>query len=175
MASSEQAKIISALETSIRMEIDGKAFYLKASTDSTNAAGKKLLSQLAAEEDTHLALFEMIYETMRREKSWPDIEVKPSASRKTLFSVDASRATSTRPVLASEIEAVNTALGMETKSYDFYQTQMKTAGLSSETRFYRAVAEQERKHQLVLLDYLEFLQDPSAYFTRTEHHSLDGG
>lgn len=174
MVSHEQEKILSALQTSIRMETDGKAFYLKASTDSTNDAGKKLLSQLAVEEDAHRQLFEQIYETYRKANSWPDVELKASPRPSTLFSPAGAKSAKPAPAKSNEIEAVKIALEMESKSYDFYEAQLKTAGFDSEKRFYKALAAQERGHHLVLLDYLEFLQNPSSYFIKMEHHSLDG-
>ena len=58
----EQDKTISALKTSIQMEIDGKEFYQKASQTSRNELGKKLLKQLSAEEDIHRQVFEKIYD-----------------------------------------------------------------------------------------------------------------
>ena len=174
MPLSEQGKIIHALETAIKMEIDGKAFYMKASTTSINQAGKKLFIQLAGEEDAHRQQFEQIYAQMRKEKAWPDLDIKPVAGIKTLFSRDGSPAPASQQVDSNEIGAVNTALDMERKSCDFYETQMRTASQGSEAGFYQALAQQERGHELALLDYLEFLQNPSAYFARVEHHSLDG-
>jgi rubrerythrin len=49
----EQNKTLEALQIAIQMEIDGKEYYLKASQESSNELGKKLLQALAAEEDTH--------------------------------------------------------------------------------------------------------------------------
>ena len=47
----EQDKTLEALQIAIQMEIDGKEFYLKASRESSNELGKKLLQALAGEED----------------------------------------------------------------------------------------------------------------------------
>ena len=55
---SEQARTMKALQTAIQMEIDGKAYYLKASQQSGNELGKKLFRTLAAEEDIHRQEFE---------------------------------------------------------------------------------------------------------------------
>ncbi|MCK5576747.1 MAG: hypothetical protein KAI14_00375, partial [Dehalococcoidales bacterium] len=49
----KSGRIIQALKIAIQMEIDGKAYYLKASQESSNELGKKLLESLATEEDTH--------------------------------------------------------------------------------------------------------------------------
>jgi rubrerythrin len=175
MASSEQARVVAGLATAIKMEIDGKVFYLKASAASKSKEGKKLLSQLADEEDTHRETFEQIYEAIRRRQLWPDLKLKPSAGVKTLFSPCGPVAELSGRVLADEISAVKTALSMEIESYDFYESRIKTASCDLEAQFYKAIAAQEKEHHLVLLDYLEFLEDPSAYFTKTEHPSLDGG
>jgi len=37
------------------------------------------------------------------------------------------------------------------------------------------VAAEEKEHYLILLDYYEFLKDPSGWFVGKEHPSLDGG
>ena len=66
-------------------------------------------------------------------------------------------------------------MDMENKTYDFYQSQVKIATDDAERGFYQALMAQEREHQLVLLDYYEYLKDPAAWFVKTEHPSLDGG
>ena len=49
----EQDKTLEALQMAIQMEIDGKEYYLKASQESSNELGKRLLQSLAAEEDIY--------------------------------------------------------------------------------------------------------------------------
>ncbi|GAH84736.1 unnamed protein product [marine sediment metagenome] len=51
----EQDKTLDALKIAIQMETDGKKLYLKASQESSNELGKKLLESLAAEEDAGIA------------------------------------------------------------------------------------------------------------------------
>ena len=57
----EQDKTLEALQIAIRMEINGKEYYLKASRESSNELGRKLLKSLATEEDAHRQKFEGIY------------------------------------------------------------------------------------------------------------------
>ena len=64
---------------------------------------------------------------------------------------------------------------MEVKSYDYYQAQLKSATYSAGKAFYSALSAQEKQHQLILLDYYEYLKDPTSWFVKKEHHSLDGG
>jgi len=173
---SEQNKTFSALQTAIKMETDGKQFYLKASKESTNDTGKKLLAQLADEEDVHRKVFEQIYEALRSKKSWPQVEVKADTKGlKTLFAQAAEKMGKAKKGPATELDAVKTAIDMENRSYDFYKAQLKTAGYDAEKNFYEALAAQERGHHQVLSDYYEYLKDPAAWFVKLEHPSLDGG
>jgi rubrerythrin len=73
-----------------------------------------------------------------------------------------------------ELDAISTAIQKEKTSYDFYKRQSQNATFDTERTFYEAVAAEEMQHELVLTDYLEYLTDPVDWFTRVEHHSLDG-
>jgi len=169
----EQERVMKALETAIRMEIDGKAFYLKASKESTHEIGRKLLAMLADEEDQHRIKFETIYNVLSREKDWPEVEIEVlnSGRFKNIFS-EAIR-DENKPA-SSELDAVKIALDMEVKSYDFYKSHARIADSPAEKRFFEAIASEERGHQLALIDYQEYLNDPGGWFALKEHHSLDG-
>ena len=173
----EQKKTIDGLKTAIQMEIDGKKYYLKASQASGNQLGKKLLESLAAEEDIHRQKFEEIYNTIRKKKAWPQTGFQPDKGRRlrTIFAQASEKIGANVKARASELDAVQTAMDMENKTYDFYKVQSKTAAYDAQRDFYETVAAEERQHYLVLLDYYEYLQDPAAWFVKTEHPSLDGG
>lgn len=173
----EQDRTLEALQISIRMEIDGKEYYLKASRESGNELGKKLLQQLAAEEDIHRQKFEEIFEAIKSSKAWPEVDFHPDggSALRTIFARATEGLGSGVKTPATELDAVKTAMDMENKTYDFYQSQVKIAAYDAERGFYEALAAQEKEHQLVLLDYYEYLKDPAAWFVKTEHQSLDGG
>lgn len=172
----EQDKTLEALQLAMRMEVDGKKYYLKASQKSGNELGKKLLASLAAEEDTHLQKFEEIYDTIRSKRAWPVIKFKPDRSKRlrTVFSKAIEEMGCNVEVLGTELDAVQAATDMESKTYDFYKSQGKEATHDAEKDFYQALAAEEREHHLLLLDYHEYLKDPAGWFVKTEHPSLDG-
>jgi len=172
----EQNKTLQAIQMAVQMEIDGKEYYLKASQESNNEAGKKLLQSLAEEEDIHLQKFVQIYDAMRDKKSWPIIVFLPDESQRlrTIFAQATEAIGSIVEVLNSELAAVEKAMEMESKTYDFYVDQGKQAGYNAEKEFYQSLAVQEKEHQLVLLDYYEYLKDPAGWFVKTERTSLDG-
>ncbi|TET66283.1 MAG: hypothetical protein E3J40_05575, partial [Dehalococcoidia bacterium] len=78
----EQDKTLEVLQIAIQMEIDGKEYYLKASQESANELGKKLLQSLAAEEDIHRQKFEEIYDAIRNKKAWPTTDFQPDGGKR---------------------------------------------------------------------------------------------
>ncbi|MAG14653.1 MAG: hypothetical protein CL874_02055 [Dehalococcoidales bacterium] len=172
----EQARTLEALQIAIQMEINGQKYYRKASQESSNELGKKLLESLAAEEDIHRRKFEEIYNAIRNQKAWPVTDFQPDKGRR-LRSVFARIAEETGTWVKmgdTELQAVQTAMDMEKRSHDFYQGQRKEATHDAERGFYETVAAEEREHHIVLLDYYEFLKDPVGWFVMKEHPSLDG-
>jgi rubrerythrin len=161
----------------IQMEIDGKEFYLKASNESNNELGTKLLQNLSAEEDIHRRKFEQIYETVRSKNNWPKTDFQPDGGRnlRTVFAEAIEEMISKIEVFPGELDAVNKAMQMESATYDFYTGRAEKAGYEAEKEFYQTLAGVEKEHHLILLDYYEYLKDPAAWFVKKEHPSLDGG
>ena len=94
---------------------------------------------------------------------------------RTVFAEATEKLNSNIKVLATELGAIEKAMVMENKTYDFYTGRGQKAGYDVERDFYRSVAAEEREHYLVLLDYHEFLKNPAGWFVKKEHPSLDGG
>ena len=173
----EQDKTLKGLEKALKMEIDGKEFYLKSSQNASNELGKKLLLSLAAEEDVHRKVFEEIYDNMREKRGWPRKEFKANGGTalRTVFANAMDALNSEVRTMPEEMDAVKTAMDMENETYDFYKEQAKSATYDVEKSLYEALAVQEEEHHRLLLDYYEFLKNPAAWFVQKEHHSMDGG
>jgi rubrerythrin len=173
----EQETTTGALRTAIQMEIDGIEYYIKASQASRNDLGRKLLEKLAAEEDIHRQVFEKIYRDISAKKGWPEKAFTGDGGRglRTIFSRALEEMDRDVKSIPTEMEAIQTAMGMENKTYDFYKARSGKATYGAEKEFYEALAMQEEEHHRVLLDYYEFLKDPAAWFVQKEHPSLDGG
>jgi rubrerythrin len=173
----EQDTTAGALQTAIKMEIDGKEYYLKAAKTSGNALGKKLLERLAAEEDIHRQVFERIYKDISAKKGWPEKAFKSDGGSglRTIFAKALKTMDKDVKSMASELDAIQTAMAMENKTYDFYKSRSGKARYAAEKQYYEELAMQEEEHHRVLLDYYEYLKDPAAWFVLKERPSLDGG
>jgi rubrerythrin len=173
----EQDKALEALQTALKMEIDGREFYLNASKRSNNKLGKELLKKLAAEEDLHRDVFQDIYNTIKSQKGWPDDEkFRTDGGRglRTVFARALEAMDNDIKSIPTELDAIQTAMDMENKTLDFYNSRGSQAAYDAERRLYEELAIQEGEHFRVLLDYFEFLKNPAAWFVQKEHHSLDG-
>lgn len=173
----EQERILTAITTAIEMEKDANQCYLDASMASGNEAGRKFLNSLADEELKHKDHFEQIYESIRKNRDWPDVNLdlqEANRIRESLYKkceVLGVNVASTE----SERDAVKVSVDKEKKSQDYYRQQAEKAVFDSEKEFYNRLAAEERTHELALLDYYEFLLDPAAWYVKREHPSLDGG
>ena len=173
----EQDKTLEGLKIAVQMEIDGKEYYLKASQESSNELGKKLLQSLAAEEDIHRQKFEEIYDAIQNKRAWPVTDFRPDGGKRlrTIVAMATEEMGSNIETPTTELDAVKIAMDMENKTYDYYKNQSQIATYDTESGFYEALAAEERGHYLVLLDYHEYLKDPAGWFVKKEHPSLDGG
>ncbi len=73
-----------------------------------------------------------------------------------------------------EIEAAGKAIEMEIKSRDYYKNRAEKSPSDIERKFFTSISAEEQGHYLALIDYKEYISDPDGWFTRTEHHLLDG-
>lgn len=173
----EREKTLQALQTAIQMEIDGKEFYYHASQKSGNELGRKLLQSLASEEDIHRQKFQEIYNAIQNSKGWPRTDFIPDSGKRlrTILAKTISEIGPDIKTIDTELDAIQTAMIMENKTYDYYQSRWQTAIYPTEKDFYQTLASEEREHHRILLDYYEYLKDPAAWFVTKEHPSLDGG
>jgi rubrerythrin len=173
----EQNKILEALKIAMDMEKDGKKYYLQASQESCNEVGRKLLQSLSLEEDTHSQKIIEIYNVIQKKEGWPAAKFQSDRGKalRELFTVTCEITGVNVKAAVAELIALNTAIDKEKKSYDFYNRQSQNSTYDTERDFYKAIAAEEREHELILVNYYEYITDPVDWFTRVEHHSLDGG
>jgi len=173
----EQVKILEALHIAVQMEIDGKEYYQRVSQSSGNRLGRELFQSLAVEEDMHRQKFEEIYNAIRNKKAWPVTDFQPDGGKRlrTTFARATEEMGSNIKAPATELDAIQTAMDMENKSYDLYKSRSQAATYNAEKDFYETLAAEEGEHHLILLDYYEYLKDPAGWFVKKEHPSLDGG
>ena len=172
----EFASLIETVKFSIQMELDGKKFYIAAGKQSENRLGKELYAWLATQEDHHRFRFEAIYKSITEKKGLPleHITLNKTSGIGTIFREAIKTTGQTLKTQKSELAGVEKAIEMEIKSRDYYKKQAGGSASDIVRKFLLAVSAEEQGHYLALIDYKEYMLDPVDWFTRTEHHLLDG-
>jgi rubrerythrin len=175
--SQEQETTLAGLQVALKMEEDGKAFYLSASKASGNPLGAKLFKNLAAEEDIHRKVFKSIYNKIKNKKGWPETKFMVDGGQhlKTVFAEAMEKMDKNISPAQSELDAVKTGITMENKTLDYYRERMEKATSGVEKLFYEELSMQESEHSRILEDFNEFYNDPANYYNMKERSSVDGG
>jgi rubrerythrin len=159
----------------LQMEIDGMAFYRKASNAAQNIVTKEMFAYLADAEITHMDRIKQISDSLRMTGNWSKTEHdKGHAGIKEVFSRLAKENKDRLVPAATEIQALETGLDLEVKSIDFYNEQLTKSDDTNEKAFYSSLIEEETSHFRTLKDIKLYLENPDSWFIEHEHHGLDG-
>ena len=163
-----------ALKRAIKMEKEGKKFYLQSAGKAKSQLAKQLFQQLAREEDQHAQKIEEVYKKLLAEGSlgqWVTGVNEPSRLEKVFQKALVKKAV----VQDSEIKALNFALGLEDKSVKLYEGLAQKTRVLPEKRFYLTLSQEERGHYLKIIDSIEYLTDPEEWNRMKGGANLDGG
>ncbi|MFH1778852.1 MAG: ferritin family protein [Candidatus Omnitrophota bacterium] len=167
------------LEAAIKLEEDGRAFYLKASKEAKNLPAKRLLSSLADEELKHIERISEIHEGLKGERNWSDFR-KPiskltKASMKLIFKPLSKSERKHLKADPSNLEAIKLAMKKEKSSYDFYNEQAKATNVAIAKIFYNRLKAEEELHYDLLEEAYSFLSDTAGWFVKEEGRVMEGG
>lgn len=164
------------LEAAIKLEEDGRAFYLKASKQAKNIPAKRLLASLADEELKHIERITEIHEGLKENKSWADfdkfISRETKAKMRLVFNKSERKRVKADPV---NLEAIKVAMKKEKLSYNFYNEQEKMTGLAVAKIFYARLKKEEEHHYDLLEEAYSFLSDAASWFVKEEGRVMEGG
>ena len=168
---------LKALEIAMKLEEDGKKFYVDASEKATSAFAKDMFRSLAKDEDVHLEKVKEIYQKLKEEREWPKVvtAIGDMVKTKAIFPKDAKDLNMTGEDISNSVKVLKIGIEMEEKSIKFYNELAEKATDPFEVRFYLALAHEERGHYLTLWDSREYLEDPAGWFGMKEGFRLDGG
>ena len=172
-----------AIKAAIKLEEDGRAFYLEAAGKSTNVQAKKTFESLAADETKHI---EWIKEQTagagpRHELCAPTAGVLDAAAAnrelyvrlKGIFAdVSPEAATASAD---EDIKAIDTAIGMEDKSVEAYTDWAENGPSDAIRKLGSMLVGIEKFHRQVLENAKEYLTSPGDWFMQEEGWSFDGG
>jgi rubrerythrin len=168
---------IAALEVALQNEINEREFYLKHAGRTSNSIGKAMFLKIADDELEHYQRLEALHEKWQKKDTWP--ESIPLTIRVTdiqSFLKEVVRGVEESPMAdTDDLDAIGIATVFEAKGSEAYLKLSRSVSDAREKAFFELLASIEREHYLSLKDAEEYMRDPSSWFTKREHHGLDGG
>jgi erythrin-vacuolar iron transport family protein len=160
------ANVLEPLKIALRLEQEGRLFFLDAASRVTSRAARQTFEFLAAEEEKHIRRIQEFYQTLELSegRSVPVVEDSDAPRRLSAFNDQlASLKDEIRPTI-SDVEAYRTALKFENGAEEFYQQQIEAAVDPNIRRFYRWLIHEEAMHAQVLNSCVRFAEDPATWF-----------
>ena len=168
---------LNALEVALNNEMREREFYLKNAERTKNSVGKAMFNQIASEELEHYERLKEIHERWEKNEKWPEtvpLKVKDTIIKNVLE--DSVKSVDTMPEKDDDdLKAIQTAIDFEAKGASHYAQLRDNVADPKEKEFFNLLSTIEHEHYLSLKDTEEYLTDPASWYTKAEHHGLDGG
>lgn len=160
-------------EFAMQMELDGKAYYEKMATETEVPALKKILSELAVDEDRHYNIFKRLME--KQGDDLGELSEKTTliaATTKNVF--QELKEAGTEIASQSDVIAVwKQAQDVEKKSEDFYREKANEVDDPKGKEMLTRIADEEAKHWAVIEAVMQFLNKPNSFLADAEWGNLN--
>lgn len=157
----DRSKALDALSQALKLEREGREFYLKAAEETVTEKVRAVFLSLADDERIHLETVGRQLHVMQREGSYlalPNAEVPDIDLDLKLFPPDRQEVKERIGVSPNVLEALHIALDIEMRAYNLYSTSAKETKDESGNRMYRWLAAAEMTHfNLLMSNYESFV------------------
>ncbi len=162
---------MSVFEHAMQMEMDGRDFYLAASEKTENPMLKKILLQLADDENKHYALFKALRDGM-------DTSYDESSSTSILSSVKnifiEMKESGEEFTFDDDAQTIwAQAREVEKKAEAFYREKSEEVEKANEKTALLRVADEEHKHWVTLDNVIQFLDKPKTWLEDAEWNDIE--
>lgn len=143
-------------------------FYREQAEKAGNRGLKRVFNRLAEEEAKHEKVVKKLAAGEKVEHVESDLipDVKEAFDR---IAVDVEEETAP----TGQVDLYKKALEMEEESYDFYQSKAEETDLPHVRRVFKALAREEKKHENIVGNILEFVNRPSTWLEDAEWYHLE--
>jgi len=156
---------LDALEKAIRIEKDGRRFYLQAAEGTTDQRGKEIFLSLAQAEEEHLRIVEKQYDSLSRGRGWLALAEATGEVDlgKPLFPPGREALEKMVRPDDSDLDALILALGFEHDSYELYRKGYTETDDPQGKAMYEYLADMEREHFETLMRSYEHLSRTGSW------------
>lgn len=151
---------LTALSQALKLEKEGRAFYLQAAEETLDEKGKRTFLSLAADEERHAEMVQRQLHEIEGGGDYvplPDLEVPAIDLDARLFPPERRQVEARIGRNPNELEALHVALENEIRSYDLYRAAAQQTTSEAGQQMYRWLAGAEMTHFELLMSNYESL------------------
>jgi rubrerythrin len=177
--SNGKQEALTAIETAIQMEVEGRDFYTKAAEMVSWPEGKETLLDLAGDEMEHIRILKEEHAALVAGQDWLDADkVAPAiaAGEKSLpvFEKKDSVIAAMLDDRANAEDVLDIAIKNEYKSHTFYAEQMAKAENPEAKAVFAWLVREEKTHQAILTDYAKYIGAHEEWLLEHDRPILEG-
>jgi rubrerythrin len=171
---------LQSLNTAIKTEQDGRAFYLEAAKRAGNPLARSVFEQLADEELIHIEVIQKFYDSLKETGTCAQVESEleakesPQARIKNVFEKACENMDQQVTADTASLEAYEKAMEFEQNAYDMYKKLVEGSGDCMAQKLYEFMMEQENQHYVFLKETHDYLANPADWNLREEKPSFEG-
>ncbi|HMA76607.1 MAG TPA: ferritin family protein [Candidatus Krumholzibacteriaceae bacterium] len=162
MSSTQQLEKI--LRTAIEVEINGMATFSNLADKTENENGKKMFRQLEKDEIEHREILERQLEHLTENGEWKEIQIPQSKVASLIPKVREKQIKTKGKAKLGEIDALNTALDLESKAAEFFRQQADKVNDPRAREMFLRLAEWEDSHFDLIQAELDSLNNSGVWF-----------
>jgi rubrerythrin len=155
-------------EFAMKMEKDGENYYRELAKKAVNTGLSNIFTMLADAEVGHYDIFKK----MEEKKKVKVGHTKILSKVKNVF-VRMKEADETTGVGITQTELYKKAREIEKKSRDFYLEKAGEVKDPDRKEIFRKIADEEKKHYLILEEIIEFVSRPRTWLENPEWYHLE--
>ena len=172
----DEKQRVDALEAALQNELKEREFYLKHASRTNNSIGRSMFLRIADDELEHYQRLQELQAVWKRKDTWPDTVTLTVKTTNVLSALNEliRKVEKSPEVDIDDLEAIRIAADFEAKGHEAYQELSRSVTEGKEKAFFELLASIEQEHYLSLKDAEEYFKDPASWFTKRDHHGLDG-
>ncbi len=162
---------MNVFEYAMKMETDGRQFYLEHANKVALPEFKKILLELADDEQKHYNLFKALHDSQPAEYKQSQ-KTTILATAKNVFEA-AKSAGKDFHFQSDAVKIWEQALEVEKKSEEFYRQKAREVSHANEKMILTSIADEEHRHWVTLNNVIQFISRPKHYLADAEWSNLE--
>ncbi len=141
--------LIALIRSALRLELDGREFYLRAAEATEHPSGQQMFLRLADQEQNHFAELGALFADLVGAAEWEQIAAEEAANTQpspVIAQLEAAVAARGRGEVADDTQALRIAMELERRAVTFFDGLREHAADARQRQVLQELAEEERYH-----------------------------